>query len=80
MPPEYVAIQSLLLRAYQGRESPPAIRVVGGPHSREVEGRYRVLFPGLTFDRSGVEGFVRRLGGPARRKARRTRPRTVGRA
>jgi hypothetical protein len=25
---------------------------------RDVEGRYRLLFPNLTFDTRGVEGFV----------------------
>jgi hypothetical protein len=58
MPPEDVAIQSLLLRAYHGRAAPPAIHVVGGQRDAETEGRYRVLFRSLTFDAAGVEGFV----------------------
>jgi hypothetical protein len=65
MPPEDVAIRSLLVRAYHGRETPPRVRVVGRDDGGEVEGRYRLLFPDLVYDRGGVEGFVESLAAPA---------------
>jgi hypothetical protein len=63
MPPEDVAIRSLLLRAHRGRREPPVIRVIESGHQPEVEGRYRLLFPNLRFDTGGVEAFVLELGG-----------------
>jgi hypothetical protein len=61
LPPQDVAIRSMLLRAYHARPRPPRVRVVERGKNREVEDRYRVLFPELVFDAGGVEGFVRRL-------------------
>jgi hypothetical protein len=61
LPPQDVDIRSMLLRAYQARPEPPRVRVIERGKNREVEDRYRVLFPDLVFDAGGVEGFVRRL-------------------
>ena len=66
LPPQDVGIRSLLLRAYQARPRPPRVRVVQHGRDREVEDRYRVLFPDLVFDAGGIEGFVRRLPATAR--------------
>ena len=69
MPPEDMAIRTLLLRAHAGRDTPPRISVVERGPNDEVENRYRLLFPDLTFEEGGVEGFVGRLG-PARAAGR----------
>ena len=66
LPPQDVAIRSMLLRAYHARPRPPRVRIVQHAKDREVEDRYRVLFPDLVFDAGGIEGFVRGL--PARRR------------
>lgn len=63
MPPEDVAIRSLLLRAYRGRPRSPRVRLVERGPNPEVENRYRLLFPDLDFQGSGVEGFVESLAG-----------------
>ena len=62
MPPEDIAIRTLLLRANAGRATPPRISVVERGPNEEVEHRYRLLFPDLVFEQGGVEGFVRGLG------------------
>ena len=62
MPPEDMAIRTMLLRAHAGRETPPRISVVERGPNDEVEHRYRLLFPDLEFEQGGVEGFVRGLG------------------
>jgi hypothetical protein len=69
LPPQDVEIRAMLLRAYRARPEPPRVRVVQHGPNRETEDRYRVMFPDMTFDERGVEGFVRRLrgtGGSAR--------------
>ena len=58
MPPEDMAIRTLLLRAYAGAGRKPRIVVVERGPNPEVESRYRLLFPDLDFDEGGVEGFV----------------------
>jgi hypothetical protein len=65
MPPEDVAIRSMLVRAYAGRRTPPRVSVVDCGPNPDVEHRYRLLFPDLVFEESGVEGFVRGLAGAA---------------
>jgi hypothetical protein len=67
LPPQDVDIRSMLLRAFHARPAPPRVRVVEHGKNREVEDRYRVLFPDLVFDAGGVEGLVRRLRVPRRR-------------
>jgi hypothetical protein len=63
MPPEDVAIRSLLLRAFRGRPRPPAVHLVERGPNPEVENRYRLLFPDLDFQGRGVEGLVESLAG-----------------
>jgi hypothetical protein len=79
LPPEDLAIRSMLLRAFRGRAEPPRVTLVERGDSRDVENRYRLLFPGLRVQTEGVEGFVEGLrprsaragrpaGGPGRRR------------
>jgi hypothetical protein len=62
LPPEDVAIRSLLLRASRGRERPPVVHLVERGENPEVQNRYRLLFPDLHFQSTGVEGLVASLG------------------
>ena len=62
LPPEDIAIRSMLLRAYRGREAPPAVTLVERKETKDVENRYRLLLPELHFQSGGVEGFVKGLG------------------
>jgi len=59
-PPEDIAIRSLFLRAYNGRESPPEIRIVQKGESRDVISRYKLFFPNCIYDTDGLEGFLAR--------------------
>jgi hypothetical protein len=59
MPPEDLAIRSLLRRAYAGRKDPPVIRVF--QRSTESEPRYRLDFPKCDFLTSGFAGFIQQL-------------------
>ena len=64
LPPEDIAIRSILVRAHSGRGSnrkPPTIRVVQRKKDKQLEGRYRLLFPECTFEYRGFEGFIRTL-------------------
>jgi hypothetical protein len=78
MPPEDMAIRTLLLRAYAGAARKPRIAVIERGANAEVENRYRLLFPDLAFEEGGVEGFVGGLNG--RPRARRSTPRPAPRA
>jgi hypothetical protein len=62
MPPEDLAIRSLLLRAHDGRPRPPRVTVVQRHAAPDVESRYRLFFPRLRWSTAGLEGFVRGLG------------------
>lgn len=64
LPPEDVTIRSILLRALHSRgrdREPPSIRVVQRSPDPALEGRYRLLMPGCTFDYGGFEGLVKSL-------------------
>ena len=68
LPPEDIAIRSILVRAHSGRgrnRKPPTIRVVQRKKDKQLEGRYRLLFPECSFEYSGFEGFIKTLK-PAR--------------
>ena len=78
MPPEDMAIRTLLVRAHAGRRTPPRIEVVERGRNDEVECRYRLLFPDLVFAESGVEGFVGGLSVPRGAKPPTRRPATRG--
>jgi hypothetical protein len=62
LPPEDIAIRSILLRAYLGRKGkPPKIRVVQRDKDTKLEGRYRLLFPNCSFEYGGFEAFIESL-------------------
>jgi hypothetical protein len=58
LPPEDVSVRSLLLRAWHSRKAPPRMRVVESACDADLEHRYRLLFPDLSFEPGGVEAFV----------------------
>jgi hypothetical protein len=68
LPPEDVSVRSLLLRAWRSRARPPRLRVIESSPDRELQSRYRLLFPGLSFEGGGVEGFVQSLTPQRRRR------------
>lgn len=64
LPPEDIAIRSILLRAYYGRgrkRKPPTIRVIQRDQEKATEDRYKLLFPGCRFEYGGFERFVEAL-------------------
>lgn len=61
LPAEDVPVRSLLLRASRSRPQPPRVRVVENEPGRELENRYRLLFPEASFEPGGVEAFVASL-------------------
>ena len=67
LPPEDIAIRSILLRAYHGRGrkgKPPRIRVVQKDKDKNLEGRYHLLFPECHFEYGGFEKFTKLLPKP----------------
>lgn len=69
LPPEDIAIRSILLRAYHSRGrggKPPGIRVVQKDKDTKLEGRYRLLFPECRFEYGGFEEFIDSLPKPQR--------------
>lgn len=69
LPPEDIAIRSILVRAYSGRgkkRKSPAIRVVQLESDKKLEDRYRLLFPECTFEYGGFESFIEKLPKPAK--------------
>jgi len=56
LPPEDLAVRSLLLRAYHGASSKPEITVV--QNGNQEQARYRVLFPDCRYETNGLEGFL----------------------
>lgn len=60
LPPEDLAIRSMLLRAYQTTErKPPKVVVV--QRGSAMRSRYEVLFPGCVYHVDGLEAFMERL-------------------
>jgi hypothetical protein len=69
LPPEDIAIRSILVRAYHARgprERRPRIRVVQLERDETTEDRYRLLFPDVEFEYGGFESFVEKLPKPLR--------------
>jgi hypothetical protein len=69
LPPEDIAIRSILLRAYHGRGrkgTPPGIRVVqkDKDEDKKLEDRDRLLFPDCRFEYGGFEAFTESLPKP----------------
>jgi len=67
LPPEDVAIRSMFLRAYKGRDAPkPRVIVVQGEEKEPEVTRYQLLFPEYTYVTGGISGYL--AGGKAKRK------------
>ena len=69
LPPEDIAIRSILVRAHSGRgrkRKPPTIRVVQRTKDEKLEGRYRLLFPESKFEYGGFEAFIETLPKPSK--------------
>jgi hypothetical protein len=68
LPPEDIAIRSILLRARHGRGKRPAprVRVVQWQPDAEMESRYNLLFPDCTYEYGGFRKFAEGLPKPAR--------------
>jgi hypothetical protein len=62
LPPEDVAIRSMFLRAYQGRDTdaPPRISVVQKEGKGPEVSRYRLLFPDHSYFPGGLSGYLSR--------------------
>jgi NAD-dependent SIR2 family protein deacetylase len=63
LPPEDVAIRSMFLRAYQGRDfatRPPRVVVVQMQEKDPELTRYRLLFPGHVYEVGGLSGYIGR--------------------
>ena len=56
LPPEDLAIRSLLMRAYAGAENPPKITVV--QFDEKEKSRYELLFPDCTYRSGGLEKYL----------------------
>lgn len=69
-PPEDLAIRSLFIRAYHGRERKPGIRVIQKDVGMELTSRYRLFFPDCVVEGGGLEAFVDTLDTTRRRAAR----------
>jgi NAD-dependent SIR2 family protein deacetylase len=70
LPPEDLAIRSILLRARFGRRTPPSVRVILGARApldkdTTVRNRYELLFPDCDIGEIGFESFIGGLAGPA---------------
>ena len=58
-PPEDIAIRSLFLRAYNGRDTPPpSVRVIQKDENRAALARYQLFFPNCIYETNGLEGFL----------------------
>jgi hypothetical protein len=66
LPLEDVPVRSLLLRAWRARARPPALRVVETAPDEALQGRYRLLFPGVSFETGGAEAFLEEVASPLR--------------
>jgi len=56
LPPEDLAIRSMLVRAYRARGSQPSVTVV--QQSNSVKLRYGALFPNYTYREDGLRAFI----------------------
>ncbi|UVT21182.1 MAG: hypothetical protein H8K03_04480 [Nitrospira sp.] len=56
LPPEDLAVRSLLLRAYNTASKPPQVIVVQHGHAERP--RYKLLFPGCHYQSHGLESFL----------------------
>ena len=58
LPPEDLAIRSLMMRAYSTAERRPSITVV--QDGMAVKNRYNLIFPGLDYHDRGIAAFLDR--------------------
>jgi hypothetical protein len=65
LPPEDLAIRSILMRAYHAHwhSDAPEVHVIQwdglkGSDREANEGRFRLIFPDASFDYTGIEGFI----------------------
>jgi len=59
LPPEDVAIRSMLLRAYHGRDNGrPEVVVIQKAKNEPEVSRYRLLFPEHTYLDGGLGGYL----------------------
>jgi len=68
-PAEDIAIRSLFLRAFQGRDGgkAPNVRVILRSKSPDTTARYKLFFPKAEFDDCGMAGFIEELYASASR-------------
>jgi hypothetical protein len=66
LPPEDIAIRSILVRSYHGRRrsGAPRIRVIQLDPDKTLEDRYRLVLPSCHFEYGGVEAFIESLPKP----------------
>ncbi len=57
-PSEDIAIRSLFLRAYNGHEERPLIRVIQKGEDKTVSSRYKLFFPNCIYETGGLEQFL----------------------
>jgi hypothetical protein len=57
LPPEDLAIRSLLVRAYATARTRPEVTVV--QHGEDARPQYELLFPGCTYEPGGVDAFLK---------------------
>ena len=61
LPPEDLAIRSMLLRASRGRSGPPLVEVFDHGDQPEVKRRYELLLQNVVYDPGGFEKFINGL-------------------
>jgi NAD-dependent SIR2 family protein deacetylase len=61
MPTEDVAIRSMLIRAYNGRENEPSVRVIQYGNDEQTRARYRLYFKKCNYEEYGMQGFVENI-------------------
>lgn len=57
-PSEDIAVRSLILRAAQGRKTPPRVTVVQKGDDPHTRARYEVFFPGCGYLTNGLEEYI----------------------
>ena len=69
LPPEDIAIRSILLRGYHGRGKygPPIVTVVQPSENEDIQNRYNLLLPNCTFEFGGFTKYISGLPKPATR-------------
>ncbi len=77
LPPEDLAIRSLILRASRARKPPPAVELYDHGSQPQVEARYRLLLQDVIYDGGGFKSYINGLAaddGGGSRRGRKGRP------